>query len=44
MKYIHGDYGKGTWTYRIGVAANYLDDAEGGDVFVVSRPATVKVP
>jgi hypothetical protein len=33
--------GRGTWTYRVGVGANHLDDAEGGDVFLVSPPVTV---
>jgi hypothetical protein len=36
--------GNGTWTYRIGVSANWLDDERLGDVYVVSRPATVTVP
>jgi hypothetical protein len=35
--------GPGTWTYRIGVSANYRDDPELGDVFLVSRPVTVTV-
>jgi hypothetical protein len=35
--------GKGTWTYRIGVSANWLDDDKLGDVYVVSRPITVSV-
>ena len=35
--------GPGTWTYRIGVSANYLDDPRLGDVFEVSRPVTVTV-
>ena len=33
----------GTWTYRIAVAANWLDDPEGGDAFVVSAPLNVNV-
>jgi hypothetical protein len=33
----------GRWSYRIGVSANWLDDANLGDVVLVSRPATVKV-
>jgi len=33
----------GVWTYRLAVAANYLDDARLGDVFLVSRPVTVSV-
>ena len=36
--------GKGTWTYRIGVSANWLDDVKLGDVYVVSPPITVTVP
>jgi hypothetical protein len=36
--------GPGSWTYRIGVAANWLDDPKLGDVYVVSRPVTVPVP
>ena len=36
--------GPGTWTYRIGVSANWLDDERLGDVYVVSRPATATVP
>ena len=35
--------GAGTWTYRIGVAANWLDDPKLGDVYVVSRPVVVLV-
>jgi hypothetical protein len=35
--------GSGVWTYRIGVAANYLNDASLGDVFLASRPVTVRV-
>jgi hypothetical protein len=36
--------GPGTWTYRIGVAANWLDDPKLGDVYVVSAPVHVTVP
>jgi hypothetical protein len=36
--------GRGTWTYRIGVAANWLDDPTLGDVYVVSNAATAVVP
>jgi len=36
--------GAGTWTYRIGVSANWLDDVKLGDVYVVSPPVTVTVP
>ena len=36
--------GPGTWTYRIGVAANWLNDPLFGDITVVSTPITVTVP
>jgi hypothetical protein len=36
--------GPGTWSYRIGVSANWLNDFSLGDVYVVSKPVTVKVP
>jgi hypothetical protein len=36
--------GRGTWTYRVGVAANWLDDPSLGDIYVVSAPARVTVP
>jgi hypothetical protein len=36
--------GPGTWTYRIGVSANWLNDFALGDVYFVSRPVTVTVP
>ena len=35
--------GPGTWTYRIGVSANWLDDFGYGDVYVVSKAVTVTV-
>ncbi|HEX6664921.1 MAG TPA: hypothetical protein VF025_14715, partial [Gaiellaceae bacterium] len=35
--------GKGTWSYRIGVAANWLNDPSLGDIYVVSPPVTVTV-
>jgi hypothetical protein len=35
--------GRGKWTYRIGVAANYLNDPAQCDVFLLSRPVTVTV-
>jgi hypothetical protein len=35
--------GRGTWTYRIGVAANWLNDPNFGDVTLLSRPVTVTV-
>lgn len=36
--------GSGTWTYRIGIAANWADDPKLGDIYVVSAPRTVHVP
>jgi hypothetical protein len=36
--------GPGTWTYRIGVSANWLNDTGLGDVYVVSPPVVVTVP
>jgi hypothetical protein len=36
--------GPGTWTYRIGASANWLDDYAYGDVYVTSPPVTVTVP
>ena len=39
-----GHPGPGTYTYRIAVAANWLDDPKMGDVFLVSAPVTVSVP
>jgi hypothetical protein len=36
--------GSGTWSYRIGVAANWLNDPSLGDVYVVSEPVSVTVP
>jgi len=36
--------GLGTWTYRVGAAANWVDDPELGDVFLLSNPVTVTVP
>jgi hypothetical protein len=33
--------GPGTWQYRVGVAANWLNDPTYGDVYVLSAPATV---
>jgi hypothetical protein len=34
---------KGTWTYRIGMTANWLDDPKAGDVYLFSRPVVVNV-
>jgi hypothetical protein len=36
--------GRGTWTYRIGIAANWLDDPRLGDIYVVSPAVTVRIP
>ena len=36
--------GPGTWTYRVGAGANWLDDPELGDVFLLSNPVIVTVP
>ena len=35
--------GAGTWTYRIAVAANWLNDEQYGDIYVVSSPVKVHV-
>jgi hypothetical protein len=34
----------GTWTYHVGISANWLNDPSLGDVYVISRPVTVTVP
>jgi hypothetical protein len=34
---------KGTWTYRVSVFANWLNDEHFGDMYVVSPPVTVNV-
>jgi hypothetical protein len=34
----------GRWTYRIGIAANWVDDVTLGDVYVVSKPVTLTLP
>ena len=34
---------KGTWTYRIGMTANWLDDPTAGDVYLFSRRLVVNV-
>jgi hypothetical protein len=36
--------GPGTWTYRIGVAANWLNDPKLGDIYVVTKPAAIRIP
>jgi hypothetical protein len=33
----------GRWTYRVALAANWLDDPARGDLLVVSQPMTVRV-
>jgi hypothetical protein len=35
--------GAGTWTYRLGIAANWVNDPSLGDVYVVSKPVTATV-
>jgi hypothetical protein len=35
--------GKGSWSYRIGLAANWLNDPTRGDVLLVSKPVTLDV-
>ena len=35
---------KGTWTYRIGMTANWLDDPNAGDVYLFSRRLNVTAP
>jgi hypothetical protein len=35
--------GPGRWTYRIGVAANWLNDPGLGDIYLVSKPAGVRL-
>jgi hypothetical protein len=35
--------GPGQWTYRIGTAANWIDDESRGDPFLISRPLNVSV-
>ena len=41
--YIDRVPGRGEWTYRIGVAANWRDDPTLGDPFVISKPLNVSV-
>lgn len=36
--------GHGTWTYRIGVSANWLNDPQLGDDYVVSPPVIARIP
>ena len=35
--------GPGTWGYRVGVAANWVDDPNLGDIYVISPPVTATV-
>jgi hypothetical protein len=36
--------GSGSWSYRIGIAANWLNDQSLGDIYTVSPPVTVTIP
>ena len=36
--------GPGKWVYRVGVTANWVDDPKLGDVYFVTKPATVELP
>jgi hypothetical protein len=36
--------GRGRWVYRVGVAANWLNDPAYGDVYFTSKPVVVTVP
>jgi len=36
--------GKGVWTYRLGLAANWLNSPDYGDVYSIGLPVTVRVP
>lgn len=36
--------GKGRWTYRLGLAANWLDSPDYGDVYSLGPPLVVRVP
>ena len=36
--------GKGNWTYRLALQANWLHDPIAGDVFSIGPPVTVRVP
>ena len=36
--------GSGAWIYRVGVAANWLNDPAQGDVYFTSEPLRVRVP
>lgn len=36
--------GKGTWVYRVAVAANWLDSPQYGDPYLAGKPVVVRVP
>jgi hypothetical protein len=36
--------GPGRWIYRIGVAANWVDDPKLGDIYVVTKPTALTLP
>jgi hypothetical protein len=36
--------GRGAWVYRVAIAANWLDDPQYGDAYLVSRAVSVTVP
>lgn len=36
--------GKGSWVYRVALAANWLDDPAYGDVYLVGKPLQVTIP
>ncbi len=40
---FHDSPSAGTWSYRVGLAANWVNDESLGDAFVVSKPASVRV-
>jgi hypothetical protein len=36
--------GRGRWTYRVGLAANWRNDPSAGDVYLLSAPQTIRLP
>jgi hypothetical protein len=36
--------GRGTWSYRVAVSANWLNNDRLGDVYVLSEPVAITVP
>jgi len=36
--------GSGTWSYRVAVSANWLNNDRLGDVYVLSGPVVITVP